>query len=75
MCACVCVCVLEAMRRLLNEVLHCVYIINTVHCALGCVYILLVLLFLYCALRAQVSYKCFLILFYITLFYIKTLHY
>ena len=75
--ACVCVSVLEAMRKMLYcvYVINSVYVINRVHCALGCVYILLTLLFFYCALRVQVSYKCFLILIYITLLYIKTLHY
>ena len=32
-----------------------VYVISRVNCALGCVDILFTLLFLYCALRAQIS--------------------
>ena len=35
---------------LLNAELLCVHVISRVHCAPGCVYILLTLLFLYCAL-------------------------
>ena len=40
-CMCVCVCwfLLDMMRKMLNEVLSCVYVINRVHCALGCLYI------------------------------------
>ena len=56
--ACVCVCVGggggEVMRKMLNAVLQCVYVTSRVHCALDCVYILLTLLFFYCALRARV---------------------
>ena len=48
MCVCVCVCVcvhacvcaLEVMRKTLNDVLQCVYVISRVHHALGHVYIL-----------------------------------
>ena len=70
MCVCVCVCVcvcmyacvrvcvcVEVMRNMLNEVLQCVYVIKRVHCALGCLYILLTLLFLYCVLRAHCRCK------------------
>ena len=38
---------------MLNEVL-CVYVISRVHCAVGCLSVLLLLLLLYCALRAHV---------------------
>ena len=41
---------------LLNAEL-CVHVISRVHCAPGCVYILLTLLFLYCALRTHVRRK------------------
>ena len=33
--ACGCACVLEVMRKMLNEV-SCVYVTSRVHCALGC---------------------------------------
>ena len=54
---CVCVCV-KLMRKLLNEGL-CVYVISKVHCALGWVwvYILLTSLLLYCVLWAHVGCK------------------
>ena len=46
--ACVCVCVRVSLclldtKKMLNEVLSCVYVISRVYCALGCVYILLTL--------------------------------
>ena len=41
---------------LLNAEL-CVHVISRVHCAPGCVYILLTLLFLYCALRTRLRLK------------------
>ena len=58
-CGCVCMCayvhacvhvcmhtrVLEVMRKMLCEVLQCVYVIRRVRCALSCVYIWLILLF------------------------------
>ena len=47
----------EMMRKMLNEVLWYVYVIGKVQCALGCVHILLALLFLYCALQAHVRCK------------------
>ena len=51
---CVCACVWGVIRKMVNEVLYCGYAnIRRVHCALGCVHILLTLLFLYCALRAH----------------------
>ena len=45
------------MRSMLNEVLQCVYVINRVYCAPGCIYVLLTLFFLYCALRTHVRCK------------------
>ena len=42
---------------MLNEVLQCVSTVNRVHCALGCVYILLTLIFCSCTRRAHVRYK------------------
>ena len=71
-CVCVCVCVrararararvLEVMRKMMNVVLQCccccfLNVISRVHCALGCVYILVTLLFLYCVLRAHARCK------------------
>ena len=41
---CMCVHVLEVIRKMLNKVLRRVYVISRVHCALGCVQILLTLL-------------------------------
>ena len=48
---------LEVMRKMLNKVLQSVYVISRVHCVLGCAYILLTLLFLYCALWAHIRSK------------------
>ena len=62
----VCGCVLEVMRKMLNEVL-CVDVISRVHCALGCVYVSLTLLFLYCALQAHVRCSTLQILFFFAL--------
>ena len=50
-------CVLEVKRKMLNEVLQCIYVISTVQCALGCGYILWTVLFLYCVLWAHVRCK------------------
>ena len=50
-CVCACVraylCLLDVMRKMLNEVLQSVYVISRVHYALGCAYILSILLLLY----------------------------
>ena len=76
-CVCVCmrvrkcVCLLEVMRKMLNEVLSCIDVISSIYCALGCVYILLTILFLYCALQAHIRCKCFTSTF--TLYYILSL--
>ena len=56
-CTCMCACMLEVKRKMLNEVLSCVYAISWVHCALDCINILMTILFLYCALRAHIRYK------------------
>ena len=55
---------------MLNEVLLCVCVISRVHCALGHVYILLTLLFLYLVLWAHIRIRTLHILFYITPHYI-----
>ena len=68
-----CLFVLEVMRKMLNEVLLCVYVISRVHCALGCVHILLTLLFLHSELQVHVKCKRF-ILFYITLLSMSDFH-
>ena len=55
------ICMLEVMRKMLNEVFKCIYVISRVPCTLlQVVYliILLTLLFSYCALRAHVCLKC-----------------
>ena len=44
------------MRSMLNEVSWCIYVIDRVHCALGCLYIVDLIVF-YSALRAHVRCK------------------
>ena len=51
------------IKKILNEVLQCVYVINKVHSALGCAYILSTLLFLHYVLQAHIRctvyhYQC-----------------
>ena len=57
LCLVLCMCVhvharVEVMRNMLNEVSQCIYVINRVHCALGCLYIYFVdlIVFVLCTL-------------------------
>ena len=54
-CECVGVCVLKVIKKILNEVLQCVYVFNKVHYALGSAYILSTLLFLHYVLQTHIS--------------------
>ena len=69
MCVCVCVCVGSDEKDDECSVVVCVCIISRAPCALGCLHILLILLFLYCVLRAHARCNSLVntLLFYITL--------
>ena len=67
MCACMCVCVclhvcvhacFGSDEKDVDEALSRVYVLSRIHCALGCVYILLTSLLLYCVLRVHFRCEC-----------------